>query len=212
MDWWPSGLRQPAPNSPAGDASNTPHNGIPNLSAPNTELPDHIEETMSASVKLHADHHRSTTPLQRVAVRMVDLLGRTEFLGLLLIAMVCWSAGNVLTMVSGHSPIDPPPFAWMALASSAMALCLAVLILTAQKRDDQLAQHREQLTLELAILSDRKLAKIIQLLEESRRDNPLLDNRVDEAAEDMARPADPQTLADVVKSRHAEAEDARPRG
>jgi uncharacterized membrane protein len=186
-------------------------NRSPNLTAPDTDLPDHIEETVSASVKLHADHHRSTTPLQRVAVRMVELLGRTEFLGLLLIAMLCWSAGNVLAMVSGHSPIDPPPFAWMALVSSIVALCLAVLILTAQRRDNELAQHREQLTLELAMLSDRKLAKIIQLLEESRRDNPLLDNRVDKAAEDMATPADPQSIADVVKRRHAEAEDTRPR-
>ncbi len=137
---------------------------------------------------------------------MVELLGRTEFLGFLLVVMLLWAGSNLLALVTGHAAIDPPPFAWMELATSVTALCLTVLILTAQRRDDELAQHREQLTLELAILSDRKLAKIIDLLEESRRDNPLLDNRVDEAAEDMAKPADPEALADVVKSRHAEAE------
>ena len=124
---------------------------------------------------------------------------------MLLLVVVGWSAGNVLAMAAGHRPIDPPPFAWLALASSITALCVTVLILTAQRRDDELAQHREQLTLELAILSDRKLAKIIELLEESRRDNPLLDNRVDRAAEDMARPADPESIAEVVKQTHAEA-------
>jgi uncharacterized membrane protein len=176
------------------------------LNPPNTELPEPIEEAVSASVRLHAEHHRSTTPSQRMAARMVEVLGRTEVLGVLLIAMLCWSAANVLIMVAGHTPIDPPPFAWMELATSVTALCVTVLILTAQRRDDALAQHREQMTLELAILSDRKLAKIIELLEESRRDNPLLDNRVDAAADDMARPADPETLADVVKTSHAEAE------
>ena len=62
----------------------------------------------------------------------------------------------------------------------------------------QLAEHREQMTLELVILSEQKLAKIIQLLEESRRDNPLLDNRVDASADAMATPADPQLLGHTI--------------
>ena len=45
------------------------------------------------------------------------------------------------------------------------------LILATQRRENQLAQLREQLNLELAILSEQKTAKVIQLLEESRRDN-----------------------------------------
>ncbi len=52
-----------------------------------------------------------------------------------------------------------------------------MLILTTQRRADELAQHREQLTLELAILSEQKTAKVIELLEEMRRDNPNLRNR-----------------------------------
>ena len=47
---------------------------------------------------------------------------------------------------------------------------MVVLILATQRREYQLAQLREQLTLELAILSEQKTAKVIQLLEESRRD------------------------------------------
>jgi uncharacterized membrane protein len=71
---------------------------------------------------------------------------------------------------------------------------MTVLILATQRRDDMLAQRRERMMLELAILSEQKLAKIIQLLEESRRDNPLLDNRVDASAAAMETPADPHTL------------------
>ena len=51
-----------------------------------------------------------------------------------------------------------------------LALYVTVLILTTQRRDDQLASYREQLTLELAILGEQKSAKIISLLEELRRD------------------------------------------
>jgi uncharacterized membrane protein len=73
-----------------------------------------------------------------------------------------------------------------------VSLYIVVLILATQRREYQLAQLREQLTLELAILSEQKTAKVIQLLEESRRDNPLIRNRVDQEAEAMAQPADPR--------------------
>jgi uncharacterized membrane protein len=89
---------------------------------------------------------------------------------------------------------------------SKLSLYIVVLILATQRREYQLAQLREQLTLELAILSEQKAAKVIQLLEESRRDNPLIRNRVDQEAEAMAQPADPQSVLDAIKDTHAEAE------
>ena len=85
-----------------------------------------------------------------------------------------------------------------------LALYVTVLILTTQRREDQLAGYREQLTLELAILGEQKSAKIIALLEEMRRDSPTLRNRVDEEAAAMSVAADPQAVLDAIK----ESEDA----
>ncbi len=79
---------------------------------------------------------------------------------------------------------------------------MTALILTTRRRGDQFASHREQLTLELGILSEQKAAKIIQLLEELRRDNPLLENRIDEEAEALSTPADPQAVLDAIKNTH----------
>jgi len=62
--------------------------------------------------------------------------------------------------------IDPPAFAGLGLAVSLVSLYIVVLILATQQCEYQLAQLREQLTLELAILSEQKTAKVIQLLEE----------------------------------------------
>ena len=172
----------------------------PNLGSPSSFLPEHIEETVRVTAKLHADHQKAATRLQRVVERMVDLLGRPGFIGLLMAAVLCWTGGNLLALAFDYTPIDPPPFSWLELAVSLTALCITALILTMQRRDDQFAEHREQMSLELAILSEQKLAKVIQLLEESRRDNPLLDNRVDASADAMAMPADPLSLgADTAK-------------
>jgi uncharacterized membrane protein len=80
-----------------------------------------------------------------------------------------------------------------------LALYVTVLILTTQRRDDQLASYREQLNPELASPSEQKSGKIVSLLEEQRRDHPHLENRVDTEATAMALAADPQTVLDAIK-------------
>lgn len=72
------------------------------------------------------------------------------------------------------------------------------MILVSEQRADALAERREQLTLELAILSERKIAKVIQLLEELRRDGAKPRVRTDAEAADMARPADPEAVIAAI--------------
>jgi hypothetical protein len=45
---------------------------------------------------------------------------------------------------------------------------------------------------------------VIELLEEFRRDSPLIHNRVDRQADSMAQPADPQQMLDSIKEIRAE--------
>ncbi len=78
------------------------------------------------------------------------------------------------------------------------------MILIAQRHDDELATRRDQLTLELAILSEQKSAKIIALLEEFRRDPHQGDHR-DVVAEAMAQPANPQVVLHAIRSAHGAA-------
>jgi uncharacterized membrane protein len=76
--------------------------------------------------------------------------------------------------------------------------------LTTQSGDDRLTQRRGLLNLELTILSEQKIAKVVALLEELRQDSPHLHNRVDELAEAMARPADPQSVIEAMKETRSE--------
>jgi uncharacterized membrane protein len=83
---------------------------------------------------------------------------------------------------------------------------MVLLVYATQRRDDQLAEQREQLTLELALLNEQKTAKLIELIEEFRRDIPIVDNREDPQAEAMARPVEPERVLEAIKQTHAEAE------
>ena len=169
-------------------------------------LPAHIEETIQSIARLHAQHHQNATSLQRAVDRITAFVGRPRFIGILTLIAVAWISLNLLTATLGYRPFDPPPFSGLEGALSLVSLYIVVLILATQQREYQLAQLREQLTLELAILSEQKTAKVIQLLEESRRDNPLIRDRVDREAESMAQPADPQSVLEAIKETHAEAE------
>lgn len=171
------------------------------FSPPN--LPAHIEETVRSLAQLHADHHRNATPHERAVARTTALLAHPRFIGGLAIVVAAWMTLNLLAAPLGYPALDPPPFSWLGSAVSLVSLYMMVLILATQRRDDQLTQRREQLTLELAVLIEQKTAKIIQLLEESRRDNPQVQNRHDPEAEAMAQPADPESVLVAIRDTHA---------
>ena len=101
----------------------------------------------------------------------------------------------------GRAAIDPFPFPSLASIVSAIAFYLAAMILMTQRYDDEMATRREQITLELAILSEQKSSKIIALLEEFRRNDPNQGNHRDEVAEALAEPADAQVVLNQSKRR-----------
>jgi uncharacterized membrane protein len=166
--------------------------------------PTHIEGTVQAIAKLHAEHQERATPFQRFTEDLTDRAGRPNFVVLLMVAVVGWIALNLAMVGLGRRPLDEPPFAGLELAVSLAALFMAVLILSTQRRDDELASRRDQLTLELAILSDQKAAKIIELLEELRRDDPTIRNRVDHDAAAMSAAANLHVVLDAIKDSHAD--------
>jgi uncharacterized membrane protein len=165
-------------------------------------LPAHVEDTVQAIARLHAEHYEKATPFQKTIDGLTARTGRPEFVGILTVLVLGWMAANVIFPHLGYPPLDEPPFPWMQGAIGLSALYMTMLILITQRREDKLASHREQLTLELGILSEQKSAKIIELLEELRRDAPDLRNRVDPEATAMATPADPQEVLDAIKETH----------
>ena len=162
-------------------------------------LPAHIETTIQAIARLHAEHHEGATPLERILERTTALAAQPGFVGLLAALVIGWTLLNVGLEAAGRAALDKPPFFWMQGFIALAALCMTTLILITQRRDDKLTSLREQLSLELAILSEQKSAKIIQLLEEMRRDDPHIHDREDHEAAAMSAPSDPQTVLGAIR-------------
>ncbi len=164
-------------------------------------LPAHIEATVKAIADLHADHHRRATAVQRIVDKSVKFVGRPRFVGILTALIGIWIATNLVLGRIGYA-FDRPPFETLQDLGQLLGIFITVLILITQRRENELTEHREQLTLELAILSEQKNAKIIGLLEELRRDNPLIEDRDDAEAAALSVAADPQAVLDAIKETH----------
>jgi uncharacterized membrane protein len=164
-------------------------------------LPSALDTTEVArtTARLRSTHRHEASPLQQALDHLTAIIGWPGFVALLGLAILAWIVINLAMARLGFSPVDPPPFVGLQGVSSTGALLVAVLILTTQRREDKLADHRAQLILELSISNDQKIAKIVGLLEESRRDNPAIADRVDDEAAAMSTPSDTEAVLDAIK-------------
>ena len=163
-------------------------------------VPEHVDKAVRSVAQLHSEHRGRTSTSQRTINWIAGLIGRPWFIVLIGLGLALWIGGNTVASRLGLQPIDPPPFAWLEVAASLFSLFLVVLLLVAQKHEDELNAHRDTLTLELSILSEHKIAKVIQLLEELRRDSPHVQDRDDPQAEQMAEPADTGSVLAAVRT------------
>ena len=79
------------------------------------------------------------------------------------------------------------------------ALLMTSIILITQNRRSAEAEQRAQLDLQVNILAEQKVAKLIVLLEELRRDIPTVHDRVDAVAEAMERPMDARAVLTALQ-------------
>jgi len=148
---------------------------------------------------LRATHHQEASQLQLRLDRLTAVIGSPNFVVLLTLTIGGWIALNSLAALLGFRPVDPPPFLDLQAVTTVVSLLMVAHILASQRREDQLSDHRDHLILELSISNDQKIAKIIGLLEEARRDNPAITNRIDPEAAAMSMPSDPEAVLEAIK-------------
>jgi uncharacterized membrane protein len=128
-------------------------------------------------------------------------LGRPLFLYLTQAVVLLWVVVNLLLRVHGARVYDAPPFPWLQGLIGLGALLLTIVVLITQNRQGKLAERRAQLDLQVSLSSEQKIAKLIALVEELRRDLPSVKNRIDPEAEAMSEAADPHAVLEALEER-----------
>ncbi|MHC5610519.1 MAG: DUF1003 domain-containing protein [Nostoc sp.] len=173
----------------------TPHQKI--LST--APLPESISQNIETIIALHKRYEKDVPQHQRVVETVTGFFGRPSFLYSILLGIILWVTPNVLPRRLAIPRFDPFPFAWLQFSLTAGSLLVTAGVLIKQERQEKLAEQRAQLSLQLNLLSEQKIAKLISLVEELRHDIPNVKNRSDPEAEIMKSPTDPHAIIDVLE-------------
>ena len=170
------------------------------LTAP---LPDPIAQSIDAIISLHRQEAQDLPAHQKSLEQISAFFGQPRFLYSLLAGFLFWISASLLTQ-AGLLPSLLQPFQWSQQGLDAAALLISTGVLVRQARQERFAEQRSQLMLQLNLLSEQKLAKVIALLEELRTDLPNVIDRPDLEAQAMQTAANPIEVLDALQENLAQ--------
>ncbi len=157
------------------------------------ELTDIVDKDIETIVALRLKAERKVSRHQRLIEKATNNLGRPLSLYVIALFIILWILINDLHKSFGITAFDAPPFSWLQGIVSLSALVMTVLVLTTQARQEKLTEQRRHLDLQITLLTERKVSKIVELIEDLRRDLPSVKNHYDPEAQAMREPVDPHT-------------------
>jgi uncharacterized membrane protein len=113
------------------------------------------------SMKAKADAKR--TAMERMADFMTSKFGSMTFLLLNVFLFIAWTLINT-NKIKSIPPFDPFPFSLLTTIVSLEAIILAIFVLMSQNRNSKLDDLREETHLQLNLISEREITKIIKLM------------------------------------------------
>lgn len=163
-----------------------------------TTVQNLIEDNIAVNEILQRQAEESLTRLHRPIEQIGALVGRPVFVASFLTLCLLWMLGNLAVKWGGSAPWDEPPFYWMQGMFGLLGLLVATTVLVAQARQGQISEQRAQLALQVALLTEQRSAKLIELLEELRRDLPNVHNHHDPEAAVMMQASDPEAIVEAL--------------
>ncbi len=160
---------------------------------------DLVSQNIDAIAALHAHAERGVNRYQRAIEAATGFLGRPLFFYFILALVLLWIGSNLLAPHLHQRPWDPPPVYWLQGLVGLGALLMTTVVLITQNRQGKVEERRAQLDLQVSLLAEQKIAKLIALVEELRRDLPNVQNRTDLEAEAMTESADPHAVLSALE-------------
>jgi uncharacterized membrane protein len=153
-----------------------------------------ISQNIEAVLEFYTREERKITRSQRILERISHLIGQPVFLGFILLFVALWMLANAVLRQFGVTEFDPAPFFWLQGIVGLGALLTATVVLTKQNRLAKLAEQRAHLDLKVTLMTEQKAAKLIDLLEELRRDLPNVKDRHDPESAALKKSMNPDLV------------------
>jgi uncharacterized membrane protein len=159
---------------------------------------DPISQNIGTILQFYTREEQKITGTQRFLADIGSFVGRPLYTGSILLFVALWILANVYAHEFGWVEFDPAPFSWLQGMVSLGALLTTTVVLIKQNRLAKLEELRAHLDLQVNLLTEQKSTKLIDLIEELRRDLPMVKNRHDPAAAVMQQPTDPQQVLAAI--------------
>jgi uncharacterized membrane protein len=162
------------------------------------EIPEQVLKNVEAITNHQERYQQQATAAQKGLEKIVSIFGQPEFLYFQVVFFAIWEfCGHLVDL--GVLPATFPQFdlreQWLDLAS----LFISTGVLVYEKRQEKLSEERSHLMLQLNLVTEQKIAKLISLVEELRVDLPNVRNRHDVEAELMKQATDPQVILEAIQ-------------
>jgi uncharacterized membrane protein len=153
-------------------------------------LSEQVNDNIDSIVAFQEREQEKLGGSERRLAHVSDLIGQPLYLISLLSFVALWTSGNLVVRLLGLASFDPPPFLWLQGILTLGALLTTTVILITQNRQARIENQRAHLDLQVNLLTEQKVTKLIHLLEELRRDLPMVKDRHDPEAASLQQRTD----------------------
>jgi uncharacterized membrane protein len=169
-----------------------------------------ISQNIEAVLEFYTRENQKISRSQRILERISRYVGQPVFLGIILLFVAVWMLADTLLRQYGMAEFDPAPYFWLQGIVGLGALLTTTVVLSKQNRLAKLAEQRDHLDLKVMLLTEQKAAKLIDLLEELRRDLPNVRNRHDPEAAALQQSMNPELVLAALDERSEPEEPLEP--
>jgi uncharacterized membrane protein len=128
-----------------------------------TQLAAIIDQNINSILELRARALEARTAQERISDGITDFSGRMAFLYVHAIWFAVWIVVNL--GLFGLKPFDPYPFGLLTMIVSLEAIFLATFVLISQNRTAAEADHRADLDLQINLLTEHEITRVIRMLD-----------------------------------------------
>ena len=167
-------------------------------------MSEQVVKNIEKIIGFQAKQEQKLPMRDRIIEKIASFFGKSEFLYLQLLFFVSWAVCSHLA--PQLLPFGLPKFDLQEMGVDIASLLIATGVLVQQNRQDKLAEQRSHLTLQINLLTEQKIAKLIELMEELRADLPNIRDRYDWEAQIMQQATDPQVVLNILQENLEQAE------
>jgi uncharacterized membrane protein len=155
-------------------------------------------ENIETVIRLEKEGEKRISPADRLSETIGSFAGTIQFVLAQIAFVAFWISANG-GLVPGMKGFDPYPFSLLSVVLSLEAVLLTSFVLIRQNRMSMRADHRSHLDLQINLLSEKEVTKVLQILQRISR-HLGIEDAVDAETEELAKETEVDSLGRDLKA------------